>query len=416
MSMFSLSLSLALVLGCGEPEGATDGGGTSGDGGGTLPEASCDDVAEVDLRVPEDHATLAEAIAAASSGDTICLGVGTWSEQLRISDRHLRIVGPGEPGDTVIDGSDSGRVMKVYDSILELEGLSVRGGLAEQGGGIYASRSELRLRDVVLRDNAVRPDTSDPTKTIGLSGAAISSENGIVDLERVSIFDNTLDCGDRLACGGLGGALYLAGDSRLFQVEILDTQVRTYIGSYGSAAKLTEGKAELDHVTIAGTEHDGTGYAWAVLSFFRPSSARVSQSDIVGNTIAVDQLYAGAISVVGTTLDLQGSHLAFNEFSGTELSRGEAIAFDNAKVTALAWNNIHDNGPSPFEGLDDPSGTDGNIDADPLFVDMLGPTARTWDLSLDPSSPSRDAGDPAVLDADGSRCDIGAYGGPGGSW
>ena len=49
-----------------------------------------------------------------------------------------------------------------------------------------------------------------------------------------------------------------------------------------------------------------------------------------------------------------------------------------------------------------------NITGDPQFVDNI-------DLLLSPTSPGIDAGHPneLYLDADGTRNDIGAYGGPG---
>jgi len=361
--------------------------------------------------VPEDHATLAEAVAAAADGSTICLAPGTWSEQISLYERQLRIVGAGAPGDTVLDGSGTGRVLKLRDSSLELQGLTIRGGVAELGGGIYASDSQLLLTDVELSDNRAQPDDPGKTGLVSLGGGAIYSTGGRVELVEVGFFDNAMDCGSVAECGGVGGALYVGGDATLWGVQILDTQVRTFTGSYGSAAKLADGAVEVDHLTIAGTGHEGAGYAWAVLSLYRTSSARVHQADIVGNRIAVDQVYAGALSVVNTSLDLQGSHLAFNELIGSESSQGEAIALDWVQSPVLAWNNIHDNGPSPFAGMDDPIGSDGNIDADPLFVDRTASSARSWDLRLDPASPSKDAGDPALLDTDGSRRDIGAFGG-----
>jgi hypothetical protein len=53
----------------------------------------------------------------------------------------------------------------------------------------------------------------------------------------------------------------------------------------------------------------------------------------------------------------------------------------------------------------------GNIDADPLFL-------GNSDFHLQPGSPCIDAGnpDPQYNDNDGSRNDMGAYGGPGGDW
>jgi hypothetical protein len=65
-----------------------------------------------------------------------------------------------------------------------------------------------------------------------------------------------------------------------------------------------------------------------------------------------------------------------------------------------------------FCDTDDPSyaGEHGNISADPRFVNAEG-----GDYSLGLDSPCMDAGDPdaAYNDADGTRCDMGAFGGTG---
>jgi len=74
---------------------------------------------------------------------------------------------------------------------------------------------------------------------------------------------------------------------------------------------------------------------------------------------------------------------------------------------SAAWN-VSD---PPFGGSA-PVG-EGNFEADPAFVD---PAAD--DYRLRSGSPCTDAGDPAddQRDPDGSRNDIGAFGGPGGAW
>jgi hypothetical protein len=56
-----------------------------------------------------------------------------------------------------------------------------------------------------------------------------------------------------------------------------------------------------------------------------------------------------------------------------------------------------------------------DIVADPMFVnDTLPVYGGTYDYHLQMFSPAIDAGDPNILDVDGTRSDIGAYGGPGG--
>jgi hypothetical protein len=51
------------------------------------------------------------------------------------------------------------------------------------------------------------------------------------------------------------------------------------------------------------------------------------------------------------------------------------------------------------------------VDEDCAFVDPLA-----GDFRLTDDSPCRDAGDPDATDPDGSRADIGAFGGPDGDW
>jgi hypothetical protein len=53
----------------------------------------------------------------------------------------------------------------------------------------------------------------------------------------------------------------------------------------------------------------------------------------------------------------------------------------------------------PFDGLQ------GNLSKDPLFAGLS-------DFHLKPGSPAIDAGDPSIKDPDGSRSDMGLFGGP----
>ena len=65
------------------------------------------------------------------------------------------------------------------------------------------------------------------------------------------------------------------------------------------------------------------------------------------------------------------------------------------------WNNIWDN----IFGYGNLNFVEGNIHADPMFID-----SSNYHLQM--FSPLIDAGDPEIQDVDGSRSDIGCYGGP----
>lgn len=56
---------------------------------------------------------------------------------------------------------------------------------------------------------------------------------------------------------------------------------------------------------------------------------------------------------------------------------------------------------------------DSTIYADPMLVNDIKPSlTNNWDYHLQAFSPAIDKGDPSILDPDGSRSDIGMYGGP----
>lgn len=71
----------------------------------------------------------------------------------------------------------------------------------------------------------------------------------------------------------------------------------------------------------------------------------------------------------------------------------------------ITYNNVWKNAAGDYEGVSDRTGYDGNISADPLFEDV-----KTF--LLQKFSPCIDAGEPLIIDIDGTRSDMGIYGGP----
>ena len=77
------------------------------------------------------------------------------------------------------------------------------------------------------------------------------------------------------------------------------------------------------------------------------------------------------------------------------------------------YNLVSANAGGDWVGWSDVTGTSGNVDVDPRVTRYTADGDETDDdLSLQASSPAIDAGSPAVADVDGSRADIGAFGGP----
>lgn len=95
------------------------------------------------------------------------------------------------------------------------------------------------------------------------------------------------------------------------------------------------------------------------------------------------------------------------------LSGGGMYREDGAVLVTYcdAWDNT----PDDYANMTDPTGANGNVAVDPLFVDVAPANPLDWDLHLALASPLIDAGDPALFDPDGSTSDMGAYGGSGAS-
>jgi hypothetical protein len=102
-----------------------------------------------------------------------------------------------------------------------------------------------------------------------------------------------------------------------------------------------------------------------------------------------------------------------------EAGTGEGVLVGGSASFTGTYNDVYNNAGGDYSGITDPTGSSGNISADPVFA--------TWtdnsnyaddDMSLGATSPAIDAGNPSSTynDADGTGNDMGAWGGPGSSW
>ena len=133
------------------------------DGDGVPAELDCDDT---DPRVYPGVATFdpdegdLEDITAQLSGRLVLEEAGTLllcgvTAQVNIEVRADDVSILGQGSGTILDGGGLGSVISAEGvGGLVIEGLTLRGGLAERGGGLYARGSELRIADVEIRESA----------------------------------------------------------------------------------------------------------------------------------------------------------------------------------------------------------------------------------------------------------------------
>ena len=123
------------------------------------PETPDSDASRIscNVRVPEDAGSLQEAVDRVRDGATICLGDGVFDGNLALHDRDLAIQGTGM-GRTILQGDGTDSALYLMGSDVELRGLTITGGVAEQGGGIHVHDSDLRLEGVEVTGNTASMD------------------------------------------------------------------------------------------------------------------------------------------------------------------------------------------------------------------------------------------------------------------
>lgn len=374
----------------------------------------------VDCHGGADFDTIGEAIDAAESEQTIDVKPCTYAENIDFGGKALVLRSTGGSANTVIEapGGTAVRAASGESDGTAIIGFTISGGTDATGGAVYVDFSSLRLEDVLLTDNRAT--------------YLVYAESGDVELEDVTFAGNSLR----------NGALVYASRGGLV---VHDTSFDCDNGAYGIYTG--HGSAYVDDSSFA--------CAAAASSYWNHTVGRIRRSVIDGpiaveaetdhyddfvvieNSIARGGISAnyGSLTVRNSVIDGQVS--VTNTYSLTQIEgtifTGATCAISSAMVvipdtdtgdTAIpdvvgpfvVRNNLFWDVPRSNCTGTDYVGVDDNIEGDPLFADFAAD-----DVHLGSGSPAVDAGpeDTGYADVDGSRNDIGVFGGHGsmdGGW
>jgi hypothetical protein len=261
-----------------------------------------------------------------STPQTITLTAG----QLVLSNpASTTITGPGANLLTV-SGNDASRVFEIAGGTASISGLTITGGAAAGGGGVYDSGGNLSLDADTVSGNSVSTDGGglfvDDQGTISLLNVTVSGNTAALDggglcLSGATATLNNVTIGGNSAQAG-GGLLNLGG-ATLTNVTVSGNSASTY---GGGLFVYDQGTMSLRIVTVSGnTARFGAGLEDDSAS---STGLTVSGSTISGNTAAVS---GGGLQVeVGSNATLDDSTLA-----GNSTEYGGAIN-DNGSVTLVA--------------------------------------------------------------------------------
>lgn len=412
--------------------------------------------ADLQVGPTRPHPTLGSALAVAVPGDRIRVDAGIYEEDtdlLQIS--GIEIAGAGSdpvtgtvftggdgPSQWLVDGSDLVFRDLVLDgggdlraltlqqgAVIEAWNLRIQNGSHTSGAGISVDDSTLALHDSVVYGNS----------TTGNGGGMLILNGGVVTADGCRFTGNHANAE--------GGAIRVGTDSTLVltRASVLDNTASAGAGvACNSAARCTvedavfEGNAsvegggglyafQVDEVRVLRTAFCGNTASTTSgghLTLMQTLTALVRNSSFLDGEAAV---YGGGLFVRDTTLALEN-----DTFLGDRATTRGGAFFQDGSTTTRSVNNLFLESGSdvaPFAAVDIVSGT--VTSSYDLFwgnlVDRFPALLPTDIVDLDPlvarpatcvtpeplsGSPTFDAGDPAILDPDGSRSDLGATGGP----
>ncbi|HID10800.1 MAG TPA: T9SS type A sorting domain-containing protein [Candidatus Latescibacteria bacterium] len=331
--------------------------------------------------------TIGEGLAAADRGDTVLVAAGVYRERIRMKSGvtlkgsgalTTRIEMKNDPRenlpaislDKVSDCTITGFELVLESDLLApaIECISSSPLIKRNKITILGPGVAIRCRDssdARIEDNLIDAET-------GLAGGiSCESSDPIITRNRIRVGD-----GAAIICGS-GSPLVRNNDIR--------------VNGLGCAAWCVEASRPIfANNLIRSPKGKGQGIVG------RSSSYLTVLNNVIMGTLVGIHLWPGSSASVRNNIILDNRGPGRN---------GSGIYVDEGASCELFYNNFWDNDTDCFRV----EGGEGNLRADPLFVDP-----GVGDFRLKEGSPCVDAGDPdpKYNDPDGSRNDMGIYGGP----
>lgn len=312
--------------------------------------------------------------------------------------KRLFIIGSGVDSTTLITNAGYG-ILFIDSPGSLISNLKITGGVRDRDGNatdaaIVARNSILTVENCLIADNTDRPE-----KVIVGIGGIFGREGAELTIRNNRLFNNGWD----------GIALYRGATAVICDNEI--------DGGRGAGIGIT-----WDATAIA--------YRNIVKNYWKGIGAFGTSKAVISNNLVIDNLGWGIIATGSAWVDIANNLVIRNGNCGLAIwSDSCAGRITNNIIVENGWreewvcppvgfwnyghpgrfmigyNDVFNNAGGQYRDMPDQTDRLGNISADPLFKGKD-------DFRLLPDSPCRDSGDPNINDRDGSRSDMGLYGGP----
>ena len=352
------------------------------------------------LKVPEQYEDPQKAFDShfIDDGDTVNVFPGLYLGHFEFLDKNAIIRAVMIPEITLL-GAAPGRGSVVTINNGELDGFTITGGVALTGGGVYAGGTAI-IRNCIIRNNrAVSHENPYLQKyPYGMGGGVYLKDEAILIRCRITHNYNQRQ----------GGGILTDGNNSIIMCKI-DNNYTVQLNS-GAGVYQQEGQLLIRNTKFRRNRTNSTGGAIVINSVAEVYNClfEKNQSNQGGGLIIGEFGNADIVNCVFYKNQTFSSHY----YSGAIANFGEV-----AIINTIVWNNSGENDYKLYPKYAEYTTSDefksafglGNLKLNPLFVN-----SSKGDYRLSADSPCINAGNPdgAYNDTDGSRNDMGIYGGP----
>jgi len=401
--------------------------------------------------IEEQFASIQDSIDAAIDGDTVLIQPGTYTGSINFKGKNIVVgslfLSTGDTSymnSTIIDANGNGSVVKFENNEgpgAVLAGLTLTGGSAYEGGGIYINGASPTLHQLVITENEVTTCTEGKT-TITAAGGGVYMSNSEASFNIVYIiYNKSEDAGGGIfmqssnpsfrsvsvnydTAGSDGGGIYVkASTPKMVRMMVCDN-----VASNGGGIFFSLSSPKLENVLVSRNiaKNDGGGM-YLINSGPTAVNITVGGGDCwctIGNTAR----RGGGIYMTGSSFNIMNSHLYLDEpkeiyFQGSGTGSSVTVSFSDVEG-GVDGISVNDNGTVVW--------SEGNIEGMPIYTsacdctdwltDETGGGLPPWDrceLGLGCGyvySPGVEEGNPASQynNVSGRRNTMGWLGGPNG--
>ncbi|UCC79997.1 MAG: right-handed parallel beta-helix repeat-containing protein [Candidatus Zixiibacteriota bacterium] len=375
-----------------------------------------------DGSVTKPFRNLQAALDRCSHGDTVIIGPGKYVSQsyaypeslcgncedhvtpvkasrgFLVENKGLTIIGSGVDSTVLVTGAGYGVLfLRSYGSYIS--NLQITGGKRDLDGmatdaAVVVKWGRVTIENCLIADNSDRPESV----VVGIGGI-MGREGAELFIINNRIKNNTWDgialyrgatayIADNIINGGRGAGIGITWDANAVIVRNRISNYWKGIGSFGDSRVVCSNNIVRDNLGW-GIIATGTSYMDATnnivynngncgMAIWSDECTGRFSNNIVVNNGWRDQWVCPCVGI---------------------WNYGTLYNFD------ISYNDVWSNKDGEYGDMPDYTDKKGNISVDPGFAD-------TEDFRLLPDSPLKETGNPLLTDSDGTRSDIGLYGGP----